>query len=69
MTYLQLTARKYFTKWSMVKNTVSHLNFPQAVGRILSLFQGEIFLDSVIELCEQWGIIHEQKRLPLSYFS
>lgn len=68
MTYLQMTACKYFRKWSEYdeKYMISHSTFPQAVGMVLSLFQGDIFLDRIVESRAWWCIIHEQ-RFPLSY--
>lgn len=68
MTYLQMTVCKYFRKWSEYdeKYMISHSTFPQAVGMVLSLFQGDIFGGRIVESCTCWCIIHEQ-RAPLSY--
>lgn len=45
MTYIQMTACKYFRKWSEYdeKYMTSHFTFPQAMGTILSWFQGGNF--------------------------
>ena len=50
MTYRQTTACKYFTKWRVVKNTVSHLNLPQTMGKTLSWFQGKNTFGQVYRL-------------------
>lgn len=40
-----MTACKYFRKWSEYdeKYMISHSTFPQAMGMVLFLFQGDIF--------------------------